>query len=94
MKMRNYFRIWFADFSKFHKGFRNLRNGLFCTIKLPFSVFFVHISVEEGLRQREPLFKSITDFSVKLEKKVLFRETGVEIFTSIKFYDKCPPFLF
>ena len=36
-----------------------------------------------------------SDFSVKLEKKVRFREMGVDIFTSLKFYDKCPaPFPF
>ena len=96
MKMRNYFRILVrivVDFSEFRKGFRNLRNGFFVQSSCLFTYFFVRTSaVEEGLRHRESGFWKVLKIFRQIRKKVLFTATGVEIFMSLKFYDKCPPF--
>ena len=98
MKMRNYFRIWSEELQTFlnsTKVLETLEMAFFVQSSCLFPYFLCTFLLKKDYGNESLFSKALQIFSVKLEKKVLFRETGVEIFTSLKFYDKCPaPFLF
>ena len=97
MKMRNYFRIWsgLQTFLNSTKVLETLEMAFFVQSSCLFPYFLCTFLLKKDYANKSLFSKVLQIFPSNYKKKVLFWETGVEIFTSLKFYDKCPaPFLF